>query len=383
MYFQIDEQFRNHFRNLHQVFLYITDECNLACVQCIYKPSITFQIERAIRLETVLALLSDFRELGACKLTILGGEPTLYGASEQHKPLLTVISQAKALGYEYVRIDTNGQFPSSLLQKKAFKQLDEIAFSLDGLSSEMNDAVRGKNTFAHSVNNMRMANSLGYKTTVTCCVHNKLLQRGDDTNLKIDSMISFAESLGVSIINFHDLFKVGVPMDTWTGDLNPSVEEWAAAFDEIRQNIEKGKYGIGVRLPQCFVKRTEFERNPEYYGYCPVKLGERVMIHPNGQIRICSNLICSPFCIAKYYDNDVVWEIVWERGYTNEMREHDLQKYTPCTNRGKVSYGDFVPLCFSFKPNQDEIVWQDKLQWDRRRTSVSSDVSGLEVVASD
>lgn len=370
MHFRIDERFRNHFRNLKQVFLYITDECNLACVQCIYKPSITFQIEKAIRLETVLGLLSDCRDLGASKLTILGGEPTLYGSRENHQPLLTVISEAKVLGYEYVRIDTNGQFPASLLEQAKFKKLDEIAFSLDGLSAEMNDAVRGKNTFAHSVGNIQTAGALGYKTTITCCVHNKLLHRAADTNLQIDSMISFAQSLGVSVINFHDLFKVGVPMDTWTGDLNPTVEDWVAAFDEIRANIDRGKYKVGVRLPQCFVKRAEFDRNPEYYGYCPVKLGERVMIHPNGQIRICSNLICSPFCIAKYYDNGTR-EIVWERGDTNEMLDHDLGTNTPCTNRGKASYGEFVPLCFSFKPNQDEIVWRDKLQWDKRRLSVA------------
>lgn len=369
MFFNVDEQFTSHFKNLHQVFLYITDECNLNCVQCIYKPSITFQVEKAIKPETALALISDFRELGACKLTILGGEPTLYGAAENHRPLLNVISTAKSLGYEYVRLDTNGQFPSSLLAREEFKKLDEIAFSLDGLSREMNDEVRGRNTFNHSVANIKEANRLGYKSTITCCVHNKLVQRTEDMNLQIDSMILFAQSLGVKIINFHDLFKVGVPMDTWTGDLNPSVEEWAIAFEEIRQNMNAGKYAISVRLPQCFVKRSEFERNPEYYGYCPVKLGERVMVHPNGQIRICSNLICSPFCIAKYYDNDVIWEIVWERGYTNEMRDHDLGKYTPCTNRGKVSYGEFVPLCFSFKPNQDEIVWKEKLQWDSRRQS--------------
>src|SRR5215213_3224164 len=103
----VESRFTEHFRDLQQVFLYITDECNLTCVQCIYKPSITFQVEKAIKPETALALISDFRELGASKLTILGGEPTLYGASENHRPLLAVISEAKSLGYEYVRLDTN------------------------------------------------------------------------------------------------------------------------------------------------------------------------------------------------------------------------------------------------------------------------------------
>jgi hypothetical protein len=55
------------------------------------------------------------------------------------------------------------------------------------------------------------------------------------------------------------------------------VEEWMETFTEIRGKIERGAYRIGVRLPQCFVSKQEFAEKPEYYGYCPVKLGERVM----------------------------------------------------------------------------------------------------------
>ncbi len=39
--------------------------------------------------------------------------------------------KAKELGYEYVRIDTNGQFDSELLEKPEFKMLDEVTFSID------------------------------------------------------------------------------------------------------------------------------------------------------------------------------------------------------------------------------------------------------------
>src|ERR1043166_8760271 len=78
----VEPRFAEHFQNLQQVFLYITDECNLSCVQCIYKPSITYQIERSIKPETVRDLLHVFRNLGAYKLTLLGGEPTLYGLRE-------------------------------------------------------------------------------------------------------------------------------------------------------------------------------------------------------------------------------------------------------------------------------------------------------------
>jgi MoaA/NifB/PqqE/SkfB family radical SAM enzyme len=320
--------------------------------------------EPYIPFETARALVSDFAEIGACKLTFIGGEPTLYGASQDQKPLLDLIRISKEIGYEYVRLDTGGQFKAALLSREAFKKLDELAFSLDGPSSTMNDSIRGKDTFNHCVRNIKKSLELGYNVSITSCVSRKLLERNSEGRLLMDTMIRFAESLDVSAINFHDLFKVGVPMDNWTGDFDPDPEQWVPAYHEIKTNCEKGEYGIHVRLPLCFVTEEEFRSNPGYYGYCPVKLGERVMVHPNGMIRICSNLICTAFGIARYHDE----RIEWDRTRANETLDHQLHQYTPCTNRSKFkSYGKYVPVCFSLKPDQEEIVWQKKLNWDARR----------------
>ena len=145
MYFKVDQRFLDYFRNLKQVFLYITDECDLRCIHCLYKPDLTFHLkEKEIGVTTALALISDFREMGASKLTIMSGEPTLYGVSHERVPLLKVIEEARDLGYEYIRIDTNGQFEERLLEKADFKKIDEITFSLDGPIPEINDAIRGE-----------------------------------------------------------------------------------------------------------------------------------------------------------------------------------------------------------------------------------------------
>ncbi len=360
MYFDTDPRFITYFKNLKQVFLYITDECNLRCFQCLYKPNLIFKKKKKeIKYNTVVDLISDFRELGAIKLTLIGGEPTLYGYSKNNKPLLKLIEEAKKIGYEYIRISTNGIFKTNLLVKSEFKMLDEIAFSLDGFTSEINDPIRGKGNFKKCVINIQKAIELGYNVSITCCIHKKLLERNKYGELLIDTMIKFAESLRLNIINFHDLFKCGVPMDTWTNNLNPTVESWIKAYNEISKKIKSNEYNISVRLPLCFITKEEFDKNPEYYGYCPVKLGERVMIHPNGSIRICSNLICSPYKIAQYYDK----KIEWNNSLTNEILDHNLNRFTPCTNRGKINYGNFVPLCFSFKPNQEELIWKN-LMWD-------------------
>ncbi|MBI2373882.1 MAG: radical SAM protein [Deltaproteobacteria bacterium] len=360
----MDSAFSDHFNGrLKQVFLYITDRCNIACEQCIYKPNITYSEKREIPLPVAQNLLETFFSMGARKVTFLGGEPTLYDLESNNESLLQLIAAAKAIGYQHVRLDTNGQF-THLLESERFRILDEIAFSVDGYDSESNDGLRGTNTFRNSCRNIRRAVSLGVRSTITCCIHRRLLNRNIAGQLGIEQMIRFAESLGVSGINFHDLFKAGVPMDTWTGSFDTSVADHMQMYYEIRNQIEKGGFQIPVRLPQCFVSKEEFKLNPEYYGYCPVKLAERVMVHPNGVIRICSNLICSAFGVGRYFDNT----IEWDRTAANETRGHQLGEMTPCTNRSKnKSYGNAVPLCFSFKPNQDEYAWRD-LDWDSKRT---------------
>lgn len=367
----VDKKFTDHFQQLKQVFMYITDKCNIECEQCIYKPSINHYINEEIPLDDALALLETFQALGATKVTFLGGEPTLYGHREKRKPLLKLIKETKKMGYEYVRLDSNGQAISRLLPEADFQNLDEIAFSLDGFSTETNDMLRGKGTFPKVIESIKQAIDIGYRVTVTCCVHKLLLTRDENDIYLIEKMIRFVEDLGVYQINFHDLFKAGVPMDTWTGNFDTTPEEWVVMYDEMSEKIFNNNFDIDIRLPQCFITQEKFDSNAEFFGYCPVKLGERVMVHPNGVIRICSNLICTGFGAARYENRNIKWDDT----HNNEIAGHELDKNTPCTNRSRhKKYGKLVPLCFSFKPDQNEHVWKNKLEWDDNKNSGNPDV---------
>ena len=221
MNFKVDEKIKQYFgNNLRQVFMYLIDSCNLNCVQCLYKLDMSFQVEKKeIALEDAINLISDFREMGAVKLTLMGGEPTLYGLKENNEPLLKLIKKSKELGYEYVRIDTNGMFNPSLLERPEFQLLDEITFSLDGPNAEINDPIRGKGSFEKCLKTMKRAKELGYNINITTCISKELVKRDENGNLYLDRMIKFAEELGTRI-NFHNLFKTGVPRDHFSGNLD-------------------------------------------------------------------------------------------------------------------------------------------------------------------
>ena len=114
---------------LMQVFLYVTDECNIRCTQCYYKPWLK-KGHAEMPTNVALSLLQKFRELGAIKLSFLGGEPTLYGQADGNEPLPYLIEAARGIGFEYIRMVTNGLFDQTLLQDERLRGIDEITFSI-------------------------------------------------------------------------------------------------------------------------------------------------------------------------------------------------------------------------------------------------------------
>lgn len=360
----IDNRFKDYFSNVKQVFLYLIDDCNLDCIQCLYKTNTHFYLrDKFIPINVAKELLSSMRELGANKLTLMGGEPTLYYKNNNNIELLSLIEYANEIGYSYIRIDTNGTFDKALLDNPSFKLLSEITFSLDGPNAYINDAIRGKGVFEKCVNNIEYALKCGYNCNITCCIHKGLIERNNEGELYLDEMILFAEKIGISRINFHDLFKSNIPRDFWTGNIDISVDQWYKMWNEIKSLQIAGRYSIPVRIPQGVIPQDRFEANKEYYGYCSAKNGDRVLIHPNGIIRICSLLIGTPYGVARYYNQ----KIVWDESTTNELEGYDLSKMTPCSNQSRCkNYNTYVPVCVSFKPEQDEFAW-NLLEWEKRK----------------
>ena len=112
----------------------------------------------------------------------------------------------------------------------------------------------------------------------------------------------------------------------------------------------KGK----VRMPLHIISREEFSKHPKYYGYCPCKLGERALIHPDGIIRVCSSMLSTPYGVAHYTSDEICWNEC-----NNELKNHKMNEYTPCTNQVALYSDSFCPVCFSLKPYQNELVWTD------------------------
>jgi len=355
MIVSMDDRFKEHFKNLNQVFLCITNGCNLACHHCLYKPWLRKNDD--MDPEVAIALLDKFHEMGAYKLSLLGGEPTIYGQSGGRLALPDIIKAASNIGYEYTRVVTNGQFDKTLLSNKDFKSIDELSFSFDGITESSHDAMRGKGVFNRALNNVNTAIDAGIRVDFTMCVHAGSFDTQHTAAENVENMIFWAAEKGACRVNFHPVLEMGIARDIWVGNNYILPQDWIDVFDIVSSRSGLNKYPIPVRIPQRFVAREEFNRKPSYYGHCPVKLGERIEIHPHGQIQVCALLKGTPTSIAIFRREKDIVHIEWANDNELDSFPFDFHKDHPCAVISK-NYGNYVPMCISNKPYQDEIVWK-------------------------
>lgn len=340
-------------KKIKQVFVYLTNKCQLRCKQCLYKPLLNNQSDD-IDYFTLIDLLEEFHKYGAYKISFLGGEPTLYFDKNNNKNFGDVVLAVKKMGYKYIRVDTNGQFNSSFLDDEKIKLLDEITFSLDGHNELTNDSVRGNGAYKKCIKNIKYAISNGYKVQITSCVHKYSCSDVQLGIQNLEKMILFAENLGVYSINFHPILKVGVDRDNWIDDTDISPNTWTSIYSVLFKRLLSNRYKINVRIPMRFCEKEKVLLSKEKYFYCPLEMGERALIMPDGQIKVCAFTIGTSSCIARYNSKSVFFEI-----NNNEISKIiPLDSTSLCYNQ-RVTKTSLTPLCMSYKPYQSELVWED------------------------
>ena len=261
---------------------------------------------------------------------------------------------AKQIGYKYIRIDTNGQFESSFLDDIGIKQLSEITFSLDGHNQETNDYVRGVGSYQKCIANLKKAVQIGYNVQITSCIHKYSCPNAETGLRNLKSMICFAQELGVKSINFHPILKVGIARDNWIDSTDISVSDWKNIYNQMLTILPWDNDSIKVRIPMRFVDRNLIAQNKDKYHYCPVDMGERALIMPDGQVKVCAFTIGTQECVARYDMNGIFFE-----QDENETRKiGTLNGNKVCYNQ-MSDYGNDVALCMSYKPYQTEMVWKE------------------------
>lgn len=258
------------FRN---VYLYITDECQLRCGHCYMGDRLEAATE--MPLKEVFHNLTTWRKMGGSKLSILGGEPTL------HPDFLEIVQYANHLGYEKVILNTNGLAPSRRIL--AAVRPDDFAYiqiSLDGASSKTHDIIRGKGTFNQAWRTTSALCASGFDTRIICTVNRVNIDECLD-------LLPMADAIGVSLVKFHVFSGIGLGSRNEQWIVTPT--DWIDFYERLE--TYKGKYKTRIWYQPTYARKHKVQRfaNEGFRG-CVGRTLDRISIFPDGRAYVCSYL---------------------------------------------------------------------------------------------
>ncbi len=139
-------------QSLEFLWLELTGRCNLRCSHCYADSGPEQPLMDGMSLDDWVNALDEAAALGCRRVQFIGGEPTLYPGL----PLL--IEHARAVGFEYVCVYTNGTHITEALKKVFLNQRVSLAFSVYGTNAAIHDQVTlRRGSFAKTSAGLRWA----------------------------------------------------------------------------------------------------------------------------------------------------------------------------------------------------------------------------------
>jgi MoaA/NifB/PqqE/SkfB family radical SAM enzyme len=280
----VKDRTRVHYRRFHNIYLYITERCQLRCGHCYMGD----RLERGLNLplEKAVSILSYCRRLGGEYITFLGGEPTL------HRDLPSMVDAAIELGYTQVMINSNGLLERTI-DRIAPQKLHYISFSLDGATASTHERVRGKGTYTKTVACIRRTVEAGYKVRILCTISQINIDEAEQ-------VLEFADEVGAAMVNFHVFSEEGRGIAN-SEDWSLSPQEWIDFYERLE--TVKTRYKTSIWYPPTYATRDKLQRYvSEGYKGCVGCTLDRLSIFPDGRCYVCSVMFDQPYHFATLTD---------------------------------------------------------------------------------
>lgn len=271
----MSKSFSEKYISRKHLHLHLLDVCNLDCKHCYLGHKTGKNI---LGIEDIKKILKYARRQKIFDLTLSGGEPFLY------KDLKKVIIEARNLGFEEIRIQTNGTIHN--FDKEILNLVDYLCLSLDGPNSKINDQVRGKGTFDKTIRLIKMAQKGSCLVKVNCVVSN--------INIKyLENMISLLERMKIDELHFQTLTVIG---NASINQMSLKAKEWI----NKRQSLDNIK---NLKISVCYQKRFVGDKEIKKIGSeysCSLKNETGYWVLPDGRIYHCCYLVNTPYYSKKY-----------------------------------------------------------------------------------
>jgi len=304
-----------------KVMISPTDYCNLKCKIC-WRLSKEEKYDE-LTLEQIDSLLKECKELGVKVIDFTGGgEPFL------RKDIFEIMKLIKKYGL-FGTLTTNGILLDEQKLKKIIElQLDDICFSLDGHTAEINDEIRGAGVFDKVIRSIKTLNELKKENSS----EKPIVRIGTVITKKnyrdLDKIVELATELGVKAINFSVLIEWKTNEKFWLRDVNKN--EIKKALEKTEQECKK--LGVNSNI-SSIIKYGLFEHGLPKFCFAP---WDMAFINASGDVMACCTL-------ASLYEN--LLGNVKDSGFTKIWFGPKMKKF-----RDSIKKGNFHKECVKCIP---------------------------------
>lgn len=200
---------------LRELWLHLTDRCNMACTHCLFASSPTQKTE--LPLDTALSLAEQALDLGCRLFALTGGEPLV------HPHIKTLVQTLLAKNDVHVVMLTNAlRLLPFLDELRPDPERFHLQISLDGLR-EHHDALRGRGAFDVLLQTLEALRLRRISFTLSMCVTARNVR-------EMASVAALARRIGAGNLHFMWYFLRGRGTDA----------QWVAPdilFDEFQKAV--------------------------------------------------------------------------------------------------------------------------------------------------
>lgn len=159
---------------LRELWLHITDRCNLTCSHCLFSSGP--DSGRELELELLKQHIDTAASLGCRLFALTGGEPLV------HAGFTGLIEHILAIPDSRIAILTNGLLVADILKSTWPRERLHLQISLDG-RPEHHDHLRGTNSFIRLEQQLAWLRQQNWPFTLSCCVTQ---ENADDLTWLVD-----------------------------------------------------------------------------------------------------------------------------------------------------------------------------------------------------
>ena len=323
-----------------------TDRCNLKCRSCWQRNPKFGEIDSEYQLgrDKLLELIDQAIELDVKRFEITGGGEPLV----RKEVVLEIMNKIKKNG-RYGNITTNG----TLLSKRDLEFIteinwDNVTISLDGPNSEINNYLRGENSFERVMDNIKTLNDLKEAEKPSLKFNTVISNRNYD---HLSEIMELAAERKVETVSFETL--------TVHSDQGEELKLNKEEREELKENIpkiQKKAKSLGIKTNIGSLKQKHFKRSNEMDSLIEGEesFSSIACFEPWYHLVIKVDGSAQPCCL---YDSDQEnvknksLEEIWFGDFFNRVREKIR----------KENFSEYCKIC-----NASQVVTNKKLREELR-----------------